>query len=122
MSRTVKRLLFAAALLAAASSSAQAASCGSGTIQTVMIGAWNWQGLHIVMNHDTGTAPPATSFFATNKIRFLKSSFTDDNFKTIKAAVLLAYANGNHVQISTGTTNGSGDPDCANAIEIHLLP
>lgn len=117
-----KTRFLCAALLAIAGSNANAASCGIGTIQTVMVGAWNWQGIHIIIDYEAGNEAPASSLFNNNKVRFLKSSFSDDDFKTIKAAVLLAYANGSRVQANTSTTKGSGEPDCGNAVELFLLP
>lgn len=121
MTRTTRRLIFAA-VLATAGSSAQAASCGVGTIHTLLVGAWSWQGLHLTMNWETGTKP-TTGLWSTHFIRVLKSSFTDpDDFKTMKATVLMAYANGSRVSLKTNTNNAAGNPDCTKATEIHLYP
>lgn len=125
MKRTIRRILFAAVLATVGSTSAQAAnhSCGVGTIHTVLLGAWNWQGMHITMNWETGTKPGVGSLWSTHFIRVLKSHFSDpDDFKTMKAAILMAYANGNRVMLKTNNENANGDPDCTLADEIQMFP
>lgn len=86
--------------------------CGEGTVHTLLLGAWNWQAVHLTMNRDTGTKPDAQSLWSllakngdivgttgtkpdvqslwsARFIRILKSNFSDpDDFKTIKMAVL----------------------------------
>ena len=124
MTRTFKRILFAA-VLATAGSSAQAAnhSCGTGTIHTLLIGAWNWEGMHLTMNWEAGTKPVVGSLWSTHFIRVLSSEFTDtDDFKTMKAAILMAYANGDRVNLKTNTETAGGLADCTKATEIHLYP
>lgn len=124
MKRTIRRILFAAALATVGSTSAQAASytCGVGTINIVAIGAWSWEGLHLRMEFEEGRAPDAGSMWSTHYVRVLKSTFSDpDDFKTMKAALLMAYANGHRIQLKTNNLK-NGVPDCTQVREVFMYP
>lgn len=124
MKRTIRRILFAAALATVGSTSAQAASytCGVGTIHTVLLGAWSWEGLHIRMTFEDGWEPDAGSMWSTHFVRVLKSTFSDpDDYKTMKAALLMAYANDHRIQLKTNSLL-NGVPDCTKVKEMFMYP
>lgn len=123
MKRTIRRILFAAVLATVGSTSAQAQySCGVGTIHTVLLGAWNWQGLHVTMNWETGQRPDDAQLWSTHFIRVLKTDFSDpDDYKTMKAAILMAYANGHRVMLKTNVLT-AGVADCKFATEMQMFP
>ncbi len=126
MKRTIRRIIFATVLATAGTTSAQAAvtySCGIGTIHSVLLGAWDWEGIHVSMNWETGQEQSSSSMYSTHFVRVLKSSFSDmEDFKTIKAAILMAYANGNRIVLKTEKLISTGVPDCTQADEIQMFP
>ena len=95
--------------------------CGIGTIEEVIEGAWQWEGIHYTVKWEEGSPVGLLPERRADTVRVLAEGLEPDQVKVLRAVGWLAFTNGYRVKFATFEQTPSGLADCGRIEEMHLM-